>query len=204
MTHRRSRAALAAACLVAAGGHARSAHAQSAHTPGPVRANGLNDEGVVVRAAPPTKPPRVISTYPAQGATVAPGTLVLKVVFDQRMTPDGWSYAKGAADLPSCLPRPRLLDDARTFVLLCATVAGRPYAVGLNAEPVEGFANAQRKFAPRYDLRFATAADGEPVRPIAEAVRAAGLRPQDDPIVTWRGVADAAGTARDPHDEPPE
>lgn len=193
-----------AAVLAAAGLAATGARAQSAHTPGPVHANGLNDEGVVVRATPRRKPPVVVSTYPAQGATVAPGTLVLKVTFDQPMTPDGWSYAKGAADPPSCLPRPRLLDDGRTFVLLCATVAGRPYAVGLNAAPAEGFANVQRTFAPRFDLRFATAAEGEPVRAIGEAVRAAGLRPQDDPIVTWRGVADAAGSARDPHDEPPQ
>lgn len=193
-----------ATVLVAAGLAASGAHAQSAHTPGPVRANGLDDQGVVVRAAPRAAAPVVVSTYPAQGAVVASGTLVLKVTFDQRMTPDGWSYARGAADLPSCLPRPRLLDDERTFVLLCSTAAGRPYAVGLNASPPEGFANAQRRFAPRYDLRFSTAADGEPVRAIGEAVRAAGLRPQDDPIVTWRGVADAAGTARDPHDEPPE
>ena len=199
MNARRFGAGLAGAVLAAG-----SAHAQSAHKPAPVRADGSRDNGVIVRAAPRLKPPVVVTTYPAQGATVAPGTLVLKVTFDQRMTPDGWSYAKGEADLPSCLPQPRLLDDARTFVLLCSTAAGRPYAVGLNAEPVEGFANTQRTFAPRFDLRFSTAADAEPVRPIAEAVKAAGLRPQDDPIVTWRGVADAAGSARDPHDAPPE
>lgn len=181
---------------------ASGALAQSAHTP--AADVGTTVRGVTVIAPRPTRPPTVVSTFPAQGATVAPGTLILTVRFDQRMTADGWSYSQEpGADHPACLPRPRLLEDGRTFVLLCSTVSGRPYAVGLNASPAEGFANAGRRFAPRYDLRFTTAATGEPVRAVSEAVAAAGLRPQDNPIMTWRGVAETSGSAQDPDSVPP-
>jgi hypothetical protein len=42
---------------------------------------------------PPTLPPKLVSTYPAEGATVAPGVLILKVAFDQQMSPSAWNYA---------------------------------------------------------------------------------------------------------------
>lgn len=157
---------------------------------------------VIVRSHPRT-PPVVKATYPAQGAVVAGGTLVLKVVFDQAMSPDGWSYAKAAgADFPACLPRPRLLADERTFVLLCSTVRGRSYAVGLNADPAEGFADPSHRFAGRYDLSFSTAPDGELVRPVSEALAAAALTPADSPIESWRGQAGATGVANAPPARP--
>ena len=173
---------------------AAAASAQTAQSPPPAGYSG----DVVVRAHPRT-PPVVKATYPMQGATVAGGTLVLKVVFDQEMSPEGWSYAKAAgADFPACLPRPRLLPDGRTFVLLCSTVRGRTYAVGLNAEPADGFADPSRRFAKRYDLQFSTAPDGELVRPVSEALAAAALTPADSPIESWRGQAGAASVARAP------
>ena len=172
------------------------AAAQSAQRP-PEPPTGYAGE-VVVRAHPRT-PPVVKATYPAQGSVVAGGTLVLKVVFDQAMSPEGWSYAKAAgADFPACLPRPRLLADERTFVLLCSTVRGRSYAVGFNADPAEGFADPSRRFAGRYDLKFSTAPDGELVRPVSEALAAAALTPADSPIESWRGQAGAASVARAP------
>ena len=191
-------AALVLALLVLAAPAA--ALAQSAQRP-PEPPAGYSGE-VIVRAHPRT-PPVVVATYPAQGAVVAGGTLVLKVVFDQAMSPEGWSYAKAAgADFPACLPRPRLLADERTFVLLCSTVRGRPYGVGLNADPADGFADASGRFAGRLELKFATVADGELVRPVSEALAAAGLTPADSPIESWRGVAGATSVARAPEPAP--
>ena len=158
---------------------------------------------IVVRAKPKLAP-AVVSTYPAQGAQVAAGTLILTVRFNQEMTPQGWSYAKTAGvDFPACLPKPRLLADKRTFVLLCSTVTGRRYAVGLNAAPPQGFADPFRRFAPRFDLAFSTSATDEPVRPVDEALKAAALQPGDSPIMTWQGQAgapDVAQTAPAPQD----
>ena len=186
------------AFLLAASALAGVARAQTAQRP-PEPPEGYGPE-IVVRPRPKL-PPAVVSTYPAQGAAVASGTLVLKVVFNQDMTPEGWSYAKAAGvDFPACLPRPRLLPDARTFVLLCSTTAGRAYGVGLNADPPDGFADPSRRFAPRYDLRFTTqaAADAEPVRPVSEALRAAGLGLDDSPIMSWQGRAGAPEVAKAP------
>ncbi len=151
---------------------------------------------ILVRARPKTTPV-VVSAYPAQGAQVAAGTLILTVRFNQEMTPQGWSYAKAAGvDFPACLPKPRLLADKRTFVLLCSTVTGRSYGVGLNAAPADGFADPFRRFAPRYDLRFTTSPTSEPVRPVDEALKAAGLQPSDSPIMTWQGQAGASDVAQ--------
>ncbi|MBE7218229.1 MAG: hypothetical protein INR64_07145 [Caulobacteraceae bacterium] len=179
------RRAAALSLLAAAAVAASQAHAQSAQRP------SASGPEIVVRAKPPV-PPAVVSTFPAQGADVASGTLILTVRFNQDMTPDGWSYAKApGVDFPACLPKPRLLADGRTFVLLCSTVSGRAYAVGLNASPPDGFADPFHRFAPRFDLRFTTAATGEPVRPVEDALKAAGLQPSDSPIMTWQGQAGA-------------
>lgn len=36
--------------------------------------------------------PKVVSTYPAQGATIKPGWISLSVTFDQSMQPDSYSF----------------------------------------------------------------------------------------------------------------
>src|ERR1700761_2779142 len=68
--------------------------------------------GVTVMAPAPTLP-KVVSTFPEEGKSVAPGALILKVTFDQKMDPDGWDYGKGAAAYPDCLARPRLEPDQK-------------------------------------------------------------------------------------------
>ncbi len=71
------------------------APAASAETPKVVQ------ELVVVPGPGPT----VKSTYPDAGATVPSGTMILKIVFDQPMTPDAWAYGRSAdGDFPDCLP----------------------------------------------------------------------------------------------------
>src|SRR5579875_1604899 len=75
--------------------------------------------GVTVTAT--RQVPHVESTFPAQGARVAPGLLVLRVTYDTHMRPDGWAYAPAGASMayPDCATAPRLLDDKRSFVLIC-------------------------------------------------------------------------------------
>lgn len=131
--------------------------------------------------AVPSTPPVVTATYPAADAVVTPGVLVLKVAFDQAMDPEGWSYAKGeGGDYPSCLDRPRRLADGKTFVLLCTTAPGRPYAVAINGDG-RGFTSAGRRAAGPFVLRFSTSR-AESIHTVKAAMDAAGLKDDESPI----------------------
>ena len=151
-----------------------------AQTP-PVQPSPNVVAGVAVMAG---DPPKMVSTFPASGAEVAPGVLVLKIAFDQPMTADTWSYAKATGgDYPLCLGAPRLLADNRTFVLLCSTAPGKHYGVAINMAPAEdkAFVNAGDRRSPPFELTFSTSS-GEPVRTVKAAMKAAGLGDLDMPV----------------------
>ena len=128
--------------------------------------------------------PAVTSTYPAAQQTVPSGTVILKIVFDQPMTPDAWAYGRSPdGDFPDCLAQPRLLGDGRTFVLLCnADQPGRTYAVEINLAP--RFVSANGRSAKPYTLTFQTS--DEITRSLHDALQQAGLDDTADPIMTWR------------------
>ena len=135
--------------------------------------------GVEVTAVPP---PAIFATFPGEACTVAPGVLVLKVAFDQRMQGDAWSYAPLAGtDDPKCLGVPRLLSDEKTFVLLCTVEAGKTYGVGLNLASGKAFVDRGGRKPPPMELRFKTSA-AEPVRTVRAAMTAAGLNDLDSPV----------------------
>ena len=147
---------------------------------------------VVVPGGPP---PKLAASYPADGATVPSGTLILKVTFDQPMTAASWSYGKAPdAAFPNCLERPRLLSDQRTFVLLCGVNAHQTYAIQINTP--RDFANAQGRTAKPAELRFSTGDVGP--RDIHEALKEAGLTDADDPIMTWKDPGDGVSQSRPP------
>jgi hypothetical protein len=128
--------------------------------------------------------PTVQSTYPSAGESVPAGTVILKIVFNQAMTPDAWAYGRSAdGDFPNCLAEPRLLGDQRTFVLLCSVdLANHTYAVDINLSP--RFVSAQGRSAKPYTLTFST--NDEITRGLHDALRLAGLDDTADPIMTWR------------------
>ena len=137
-----------------------------------------------VLVMPPTAKPKVVATWPAAGQAVAPGVLVLKIVFDQQMTPRDFAYAPAAGgDALECLKTPRLLNDAKTFVLLCRTLPGKTYAVSLNKDPGASvaFANLAENHAVASELSFSTLT-GEPVTKLRDAIKAAGLGDIDMPV----------------------
>lgn len=128
-------------------------------------------------------PPKLVKSYPASGAEIPAGTLVIKLVFDQPMTADGWSYGRATdGELPSCLTKPRLLKDGRTFALLCSVGAHKTYAVDVNAAPA--FSSADGRVAKPSHLRFTTADTS--VMSMHDALEQAGLTDADEPIMTWR------------------
>lgn len=138
-----------------------------------------------VTVMPPTQKPKVVATWPAAGQTIAPGVLVLKVVFDQPMTPRDFAYGLGAgADKLDCLKTPRLLNDDKTFVLLCTTLPGKTYALSLNKDPAAGpagFSNVAENRAEPSELAFTTGT-GEPVTKLRDAIKAASLGDLDLPV----------------------
>jgi hypothetical protein len=147
--------------------------------------------------------PKVVASYPADGAEIPAGTLVLKIVFDQPMTPDGWSYGRtDGAGFPHCLAKPRLLGDQRTFVLLCNVLPHQAYALRINAPP--DFKSENGRSAKPAVLRFSTSDTGP--RDIHDALLLAGLTDVDDPVMTWRdngaGVSQSAPTDPDPDAKP--
>jgi len=114
----------------------------------------------------------VESTFPALNAKVTPGLLVLRVTFSEKMRVDGWSYVPSPKGLyPDCAQTPRLLDDQRSFVLICRTLPGKTYSVWFNQPPLVDFSNYSRRSAIPYQLTFTTA-DEEPIRTLADAMKA--------------------------------
>ena len=153
--------------------------------------------GVVV-AAPSKQLPQVVSTYPAAGATVKPGVLVLKLTFDQRMNPAAFKFDRGADGYPSCLARPRLLPDEKTFVLLCTVGASGKFSMQLNGPGDGGFINLADQRASPLLLQFSTQ-DGLSLASMKDAMKAAGLKDEDDPVMDKKPAAlAAAGAAAKP------
>jgi hypothetical protein len=137
-----------------------------------------------VTVVPATDPPQIVSSFPAAGQAVAPGALVMKITFDQKMDPDDFAFAAApGAQAPNCLKQPRLLADDKTFVLLCTTAAKTSYGMAFNAAPQGGFANIGGTPARPAQLAFSTNDDDGP-HDIAAALKLAGLTANDLPIAT--------------------
>lgn len=142
-------------------------------------------------------PPKVVASFPAQGAQVGAGVLVIKLVFDQPMAADGWSYGRAeGGDFPSCLAKPRLLADKRTFALLCSVAAHRTYAIAIN--PAAVFVGANGRLAKPDSLTFSTT--DTQVLGLHDALEQAGLTDADEPIMTWKDAG--AGVSRSPAPRP--
>lgn len=173
-------------CLYALAGSAM-AQAPAASSSSPRKPDEL-----VIIATPPVDP-RVVSTFPADGGKAPGGIVVLKIVFDQPMVPEAWSFGQtpeGA--FPHCLKTPRLLGDKRSFALLCSVAPNQDYAVQINASPDS--VSARGRSAKPFLLRFSTT--GSTVYDMQTALKQAGLTDADEPIMTWNaqpgGVSSAA------------
>jgi hypothetical protein len=135
-----------------------------------------------VTVFPSTAAPKIVRSFPAAGQALSAGVTVLTVTFDQPMLKSGFDFAPAAGgEPPQCLKTPRLLDDNRTFVLLCTTEPHKAYALTFNAKPQGGFENVAEHRAEPATLAFTTT-DGDGPRDIHAAMKAANLRDIDMPI----------------------
>jgi len=141
--------------------------------------------------------PKVASTYPAQGASVAPGILIIRISYDTRMQGQSWSYVTSRdGEYPECAAAPRLLDDRKSFALICRTLPNKTYALWFNHGDYQNFTSVGHRPAAAYELKFKTT-DADPVRTLEEAIKAdPGLPPGSNP-------AEAEGKRR-PGEDPPD
>lgn len=153
---------------------------------------------LVIHATPPVDP-KVVSTFPADGGKAPGGIVVLKIVFDQPMVPEAWSFGQAAdGAFPHCLKTPRLLNDKRSFALLCSVAPNRAYAVQINASP--DFVSARGRSAKPFLLRFSTTDDI--VYDMQTALKQAGLTDADEPIMTWNAQPGGVSSVAPPKPEP--
>ena len=97
-------------------------------------------------------PPKVVSSFPAKGAMVRPGLLVLRVTFDRPMSCLGLiqSHAPLPYPCPTPLRSPMISRDKRTFLTVCKVEANLHYGLWL-----DNFAGAAGTGSPRpYELEF--------------------------------------------------
>ena len=103
--------------------------------------------------------PRVVSTYPADHAMVAPGKLTLRVTFDQAMHPHSYSFVDvDPQTYPhDCATYPAQSPDLKTFTLECVVAPHRRFEVGFNGGAFRNFVSADgRVSAEPGILRFST------------------------------------------------
>ncbi|MEQ1542130.1 MAG: LuxR C-terminal-related transcriptional regulator [Novosphingobium sp.] len=88
--------------------------------------------------------PRVVASYPVDGAVIAPGPFTLRVTFDRPMAPASYSFvATGLGTYPQCQGKPVQSADGRSYSLRCQAASGTAYAVGFNQGRFRGFRAAQ-------------------------------------------------------------
>ena len=119
----------------------------------------------------PSPAPRIVSSFPAKGAVVRPGVLVVRVTFDQPMTCSGFFM-----DLPG-LPNPCperaqnmvMSYDRRTIRTLCIAGPNVTYGVRLSPGMGNDFESLDGQKLSLHELSFRTSA-GPLVQTVAEAL----------------------------------
>jgi hypothetical protein len=136
------------------------------------KANGAPDADI------PT--PKVVSTFPAKGAMVRPGLLILRVTFDRPMTCIG--LLQGHDPIPDPCPpplrEPMISRDKRTFLTVCMVEANRHYGLWLR-----NFTSLGGRSPSSYEMVFNTS-NKEDITKVEEAVA-------ED---SWLQQASAAGS----------
>ena len=105
---------------------------------------------------PAPSTPKVVVTYPADGAHVPPSVAELKVSYDHRMMAS-WSFAtRGEKAFPQVLGAPVLSADHITITLPIRLQPNHTYVVWLNTERYKNFKSEDGEAAEPYRLTFHT------------------------------------------------
>ncbi len=125
--------------------------------------------------------PKVVSTFPAQGAVVRPGKLVVRITFDLPMACGGTFL--DAPPLTSPLPDGNrwvvMTPDRRTFRIEGQVDRNGRYGIWMNHDPVRDFLGLSGQSLEPFSLAFSSGS-GPPITTVAEALAqdaASGLTP---------------------------
>jgi hypothetical protein len=100
--------------------------------------------------------PKVVATYPPDGAHVPPSIAELRVSYDHRMMAS-WSFAsRGEKAFPEVLGAPSLSPDHITITLPIRLQPNHTYVVWLNTERYKNFKSEDGEAAEPYRLTFHT------------------------------------------------
>lgn len=116
--------------------------------------------------------PKVVSSYPAKGAQVRPGLLIVRVTFDQPMACAG-GFAAAAPLINPCPGQSRemlLSYDRRTVRTVCVVEAGAQYGLWMSRDLTErSFIGLTGLPALPYRLAFTTSTEA-PVTKVCDAL----------------------------------
>jgi hypothetical protein len=124
------------------------------------------------RGAARAERPKVVSSYPAKGAVVRPGLLVVRVTFDQPMTCDGFFFRDAPRQNP-CPDSPQqmlLSYDRRTIRTVCIVQPNAEYGLSLSEDPnAKSFVGLAGLPSLPYRLDFATS-EGPAIATVCDAL----------------------------------
>jgi hypothetical protein len=114
-------------------------------------------------ADPDIPPPKLVSTFPANGAVVRPGLMVLRLTFDLPMACAGLidDHAPLPNPCPGPLREPVISLDRRTFLTVCQVAKDSHYGLRLNARTELRFTSLAGHVSQPYELVFDTSAEPE-------------------------------------------
>jgi hypothetical protein len=128
---------------------------------------------------PNVPPPKIVSTFPAQGDIVRPGVLVVRITFDRPMSCDGFVFSDPILDQACPKDRQDLLLslDRKTVRTICHPPPVGAFSLWLNENPASGpRPNLKNQFisltgwpAQPFRLTFSTS-NGKRVRTLREAL----------------------------------
>jgi hypothetical protein len=107
--------------------------------------------------------PRIVSSFPAPGAVVRPGILVLRITFDMPMSCDGifQEDPPWRKPCPGSVQRLALSYDRRTIRMACLVDGNTRYGLRMNATPSFRFVSLAGWPSPPYELTFSTSSQAE-------------------------------------------
>ena len=124
--------------------------------------------------SPPDKDipePKIVSTYPAQGAVVRPGVIVMRVTFDLPMTCEGrfLGASPWRDPCPGATQDLALSFDRRTIRTVCNIAPDSHYGVRLNAESRYVFTSLAGRPSSPFTFSFSTSSQA-PINTVREAL----------------------------------
>lgn len=114
--------------------------------------------------------PVLADSFPADGAEVRPGLLIIRLTFDKPMTCDGVLTAMRRVDMPCRRSQRMALSfNQRTIRVACLAEAGKTYGFRLSEVTTQTFVSQDGGVAKGQGVRF-SASSGEPVLTLEDAL----------------------------------